>query len=275
MGYYHSWDGLDSHPEAFAAIRADFEKLILPLADLGCPIAGPLGTGVPEITDDCIHFNGIRDCGHEKMDGPVVVFPTKYACGIDSSATTRLIDTPIMTFATKRRCDGECCHEDLLLYKHYSGGWCKTAFKPYDVAVTAALLIAKHYCREGIEITSCGSDMQWWDARLICQRVLGYGNSFRFVSKRRLSNISGQSQWIEEEVFEEIPGNQVFDPVYLEGFKKGRREGLLRMARQQIEYRLGPIRPVDEETLSRLPCGEIEDVVFRLLEAKTLEELFP
>jgi len=39
MGYSHSWEGfLDSHPKAFLAIRADFEKLILPLADLGCSI---------------------------------------------------------------------------------------------------------------------------------------------------------------------------------------------------------------------------------------------
>ena len=69
MGYYHSWRGPDAR-EAFRLIRADFEKLILPLADVGCPIAGPLGTGLPEITDDYIQFNGIRHCGHEKVEGP-------------------------------------------------------------------------------------------------------------------------------------------------------------------------------------------------------------
>ena len=73
MGYYHSWRG-PGNPEAFRLIRADFEKLILPLADLGCPIAGPLGTGLPEITDNYIQFNGIRHCGHQKVDGPVVTF---------------------------------------------------------------------------------------------------------------------------------------------------------------------------------------------------------
>jgi len=188
MGYYHSWEQRisDSHPEAFVAIRADFEKLILPLADLGCPIAGPDGTGVPEITDNYIQFNGVRHCGHEKVEGPVVVFPTKFACGIDRSATSRLIDTPIMmTFATKRRRDGECCHDDFWLSKHNPNGFCKTAFKPYDLAVTAALLIAKHHWREKIEVTSCGSEVHWSDAKLVCDLVLGYGASFQFVRKWR------------------------------------------------------------------------------------------
>ncbi|HZQ54076.1 MAG TPA: DUF4351 domain-containing protein [Bryobacteraceae bacterium] len=206
----------------------------------------------------------------EKVDGPVVLFPTKYACGIDSSATTRFIDTPLMTFATKRRCDGQCCHEDFLLGK-YEPGRCKTAFKPYDVAVTAALLIAKHHYGAGIKITSCGSDMQWWDARLICQRVLGYGNSFRFVPKQRFSDLSGQ--WIEEEVLEEIPGNQVFYPVYLEGFKEGRREGMLAMVRRIIEHRFGPLAPDHQHSLRHLSCSGIEDLALRLLEAKTLDEL--
>ncbi|MGH9440599.1 MAG: hypothetical protein ACRD22_22730 [Terriglobia bacterium] len=47
--------------------------------------------------------------------------------------------------------------------------------KPYDLAITAALLIAKHHWGENIKITSGGSDAQWWDAKLTCQRVLGYG----------------------------------------------------------------------------------------------------
>ena len=83
MGYYHSWRG-PGGPEAFRLIRADFEKLSLPLADLGCPIAGALGAGLPEITDDYIQFNGIRHCGHQKVDGPVVIFPAEDACGVDS-----------------------------------------------------------------------------------------------------------------------------------------------------------------------------------------------
>lgn len=31
------------------------------------PSADPDGTGVPDITDTHIHFNGVRHCGHTKM----------------------------------------------------------------------------------------------------------------------------------------------------------------------------------------------------------------
>ena len=73
MGYCHEWEGLfDSDRDSFRAIRGDFEKLILPLADAGCLIAGPFGTGEPDISDDYIAFNGLRYCGHEKVDGPLV-----------------------------------------------------------------------------------------------------------------------------------------------------------------------------------------------------------
>lgn len=274
MGYYHSWRGPDV-PEDFRLIRADFERLILPLADLGCPIAGADGTGVPEITDDYIHFNGIRHCGHEQVDGPVVVFPTEFACGIDSTATSRLIDTPIMTFATKRRCDGRCCHDDFLLCKHYPGGLCKTAFKPYDVAVTAALLIAKHHWGENIEITSCGSEAQWRDAKLICQRVLGYGASFKFIRKWRPPRpLELGSEPVEFMSFEEIPGSKALDPDDPPGFEVGLRKGTLGMLRDQINQCLGPLTQSDEERLSDLSCGEVQQLALRLLKARTREELF-
>ena len=95
MGYYHSCRG-PRDPDAFRLIRKDFEKLILPLADIGYLIAGHDGRGLPETTDDCIAFNGIRNCGHKKRDGPVVVSPTETARGIDYSGTSRLIGTPLM-----------------------------------------------------------------------------------------------------------------------------------------------------------------------------------
>jgi hypothetical protein len=178
MGYYDSWRGPGASA-AFRKIRADFEKLVLPIADLGCPIAGPDGTGFPEITDNYIQFNGMRDCGHRKVDGPVVLFPTKVRLG---HRFVRYYSTDRHDFATK-------LHSSLTTW-----------------AVNAALLIAKHQYGADLKITSCGSDMQWLRRQTDCQRVLGYGDSFRFVPKQRFSDLSGQ--WIEEEVLEEIPGNQ-------------------------------------------------------------------
>ena len=65
MGYTHYWHRLEVIPEdLWERIRSDFEKLILPMSDLGVGLAGGLGNGPPEITDRIICFNGIQDCGH-------------------------------------------------------------------------------------------------------------------------------------------------------------------------------------------------------------------
>lgn len=68
----------------------------------------------------------------------------------------------------------------------------KTAFRPYDIAVTAALLVAKRYLGNGLIIQSNGGDEQWLDARQICQDVLGFGDWFGIV---------------ETQIVEEWPGD--------------------------------------------------------------------
>ena len=182
MGYCHHWQGFfDGDPATFTAIRADFEKLILPLADAGCFLAGPSGTGLPEITEDYIAFNGLRHCGHESVEGPVVVYPAETANGI-ATGTNKLMQAGFLAFTTSRRCDGHCCHDSFVLRKRPGMEFVKTAFKPYDLAVTAALLIAKRYWGEQIEIRTDGAEAQWSDAKRLCQAHLGYGDSFRIVS---------------------------------------------------------------------------------------------
>jgi hypothetical protein len=187
MGYTHSWiSEFQGNPNAFARIRADFEKLILPLKVLGCLIAGPDGTGVPDITGTYIHFNGVRHCGHGTVDGPWGLSATALSRGIGLSTATPLIDTPLaMSFVIGRRCDGQCWHDDFWLSKDGGSGSCKTAFKPYDLAVTAALLIAKHHWGEKITIASSGEEAEWSDARQVCQLVLGYGASIELLEEDR------------------------------------------------------------------------------------------
>jgi hypothetical protein len=198
MGYCHHWDrpfAIDSH--VFSRIRLDFEKLVLPLADIGCSIAGPLGANEPEITAETICFNGLRDCGHPKPDRlvPMVFYPTEEAGGIDDGVTTSFNPKTLQTFIERRRCDGQCAHDAFLFprvlvqglggdaARKLSSDFVKTAFKPYDVAVTAALLIAKRYLQEEIVVHSDGSDAQWADARRLCQAHLGYGDWFGIVEQ--------------------------------------------------------------------------------------------
>ena len=82
MGHFHSWHAVfEGNPEPFAAIRADLEKLILlPLADLGCPIAGPDGTGVPDITDTHIHFYASATAGIQR---------SMVGCGVSGAVRRR------------------------------------------------------------------------------------------------------------------------------------------------------------------------------------------
>ncbi|MGI4756062.1 MAG: hypothetical protein ACRYGF_04345 [Janthinobacterium lividum] len=52
--------------------------------------------------------------------------------------------------------------------------YCKTAFRPYDLAVTVFLLIAKHRLGKDSGIFSDGALTQWQDAHLLCLKELGY-----------------------------------------------------------------------------------------------------
>lgn len=56
--------------------------------------------------------------------------------------------------------------------------FCKTAYKPYDLAVIVCLIIAKHHLKEGIIISSDGTQDNWQDGMLICQKILDYGLDF-------------------------------------------------------------------------------------------------
>lgn len=62
--------------------------------------------------------------------------------------------------------------------KYFS--FCKTAYKPYDLAVIICLIIAKHYLGDAIIVHSDGEIENWSDGMEICQRLFGYGNDFKF-----------------------------------------------------------------------------------------------
>jgi len=64
------------------------------------------------------------------------------------------------------------------------GEYVKTGFRPYDLAVTAVLLVAKHHLKDQLVIHSNGADAQWADARRLCQKVLGYGDWFGIIEEK-------------------------------------------------------------------------------------------
>lgn len=199
MGYTHYWDRPQTISEAlWSQIRGDFEKLVLPLSDAGIELAGGGGTGPPEITDEWICFNGREDCGHPANEELVIPYPSLEAEGIGPSSTA--IDGDFYGVGVKVRhrcCNGSCSFETFLFERvktlrpdeepeenELYGEYVKTGFRPYDVAVTAILLILKHYLREQFVVHSNGADAQWSDARRICQRVLGYGDWFGIIEEK-------------------------------------------------------------------------------------------
>ena len=90
-----------------------------------------------------------------------------------------------------RTCDGDCSHESFCLprvltldeWRKPERGkyfeFCKTAYKPYDLAVTACLIIAKHHLGGAIFVKSDGELDAWKDSMALCQKMLGYGEDFK------------------------------------------------------------------------------------------------
>jgi hypothetical protein len=199
MGYSHYWHRQQMIADDFwHRIRGDFEKLVLPLNDLGVVLAGGLGTGPPEITAELIRFNGPADCGHPANEELVIPYPTDEADGVGPSTTAIVGDFYGVGVLVKHRCcNGSCCYETFTLQKSmelHPGDepeehglyieYVKTGFRPYDVAVTATLLIAKRHLGDRFIINSNGADAQWSDARRLCQEVLGYGDWFGIIEKQ-------------------------------------------------------------------------------------------
>jgi hypothetical protein len=121
MGYTHYWHRPRAiAEEAFRAIRTDFARLILPLADAGATLAGGLGKGVPEIDDDGIRFNGMHDCGHPKNEEISIPYPSEYAEGVGlSSSAVDETSEGLTTLLKHRCCNGNCDYETFSL----TGPW--------------------------------------------------------------------------------------------------------------------------------------------------------
>ena len=194
MAYSHQWklqkqlDRCD-----YEGTVADFARVAWPLKHLGVHLFGGGGAGRPELSGDRILFNGLARCKHPRRDLGEVV-PTGNAFGLQGRACSMARGaTPTVwhkekdrTQVTSRTCSGSCAGTDFVLCRAAptgteadDEGWygqsVGTGFKPYDIAVTACLLIAKRRLGRQIKVSSDGTELQWQDARWICERFLGYG----------------------------------------------------------------------------------------------------
>ena len=181
MGYTHYYKTPPITPQTFLKIATDFKKMIGPLKHLGVPLAGYDGTGEPSITPEHIIFNGKSGCGHTEMQLGVA-WPGKNAKGVAKNGVGTHIVTESWyagSMVESRICDGNCSHESFNLSTNADDckSFCKTAYKPYDLAVQVALIIANHHAK--VSVSSDGDQTAWHEAAMLCQHFLEYGGDFR------------------------------------------------------------------------------------------------
>jgi hypothetical protein len=72
----------------------------------------------------------------------------------------------------------------------------------------------------------------------------------------------------------DIMDNSVLGPAIRKGITQGRLEGEGRVLRIQLEQRFGQLSEAVEKKLSDCSVEEIEDLALRLLDARSIDELF-
>ena len=129
---------------------------------------------------------------------------------------------PLIAHASARACDGSCAAGQFVLsrtipddeYTKVYGskspvsingvhsdvprawvgkyfGKCRTLYKPYDLAVCCALLVAKRRFGSLMVVASDGTNRNWADVRAVCQQVLGYGQTMKFGAGGRMLCAAG------------------------------------------------------------------------------------
>ena len=195
MGYTHYWHRVPRFDDAsFHAAVRDVTRVVPRLTELGIPLAGSEGEGAPVLTEALIAFNGSRHCGHPANQAISLPWPTPDAGGVATTwqdfATAHTGHWYAGAEIGTRVCDGECSYESFIMERvfqpqpwqqpedGYYFAFCKTAFRPYDLAVTAALVILQHHLGAQLRVSSDGEAPHWFDAQVLCQIELGYGLDF-------------------------------------------------------------------------------------------------
>ncbi len=180
MGYTHSWNRPQMiEPTTFNAIGKDLLTLLPPLEAAGAPLADAYGREEPEIGPGFIGFNGVACCGHARNPNIQLPWPANDAHGIGDNAG-------LGGTLPYRTCNGDCSYESVWFERcqederidEMTEGFCKTAFRPYDLAVTAFLVIARHHLGARFKVQTDGEGCHWADAFVLCQVVLGYGAGY-------------------------------------------------------------------------------------------------
>jgi hypothetical protein len=169
MGYTHYWYRPKRIvPTAHENARMDIRTLLKHLRSLGIGIAAPMLRPAQQQ----ILFNGNGKDVYESFFFPLI----------------GEMEQP------------HSVHEDLYV------DCCKTARKPYDIAVQGSLIIIKHHLEihgQKLIVKSDGNDLEWEAARFLCHSLFGYGADFalgdtyaKAPKKTEKKNKSDEWKWI-------------------------------------------------------------------------------
>ena len=112
------------------------------------------------------------DCSHETF-----TLVQEYDNGFTRSDGSTYVEEPTGEYSEFTREDGT---RDKTPANEVGKFFCftKTAYKPYDLAVTVCLVIAKHHLGEDIIVRSDGDMENWHEAIQLCEKFLEYGKEF-------------------------------------------------------------------------------------------------
>lgn len=196
--YYYQKPELDQ--EFFKKIGSDFEKMIPVMEHLGIKLGDWGGDNKPIINQKDIAFNGLEKCGHEEHHIGLA-WPSASAQGVKPDHTFMQLEqlSKGTWFAGReletRVCGGDCSYETFAMTQQtpkeqeqnikfgYIFNCTKTNYKPYDLAVQVCLIIAKHYLKDDVLISSDGENENWIEASQLVNHFLGYGENFRLDTK--------------------------------------------------------------------------------------------
>lgn len=204
MGYTHYWyTPKEFSKKEFTAFSKDVKKILSYCHDkLGIHIANGLGEKKPTVNKDLIRFNGSdkQPIGVWTTEEDIIIpWPSPMASITEVSEKQdgktegewiggNLVSQRVApvrdekaefasgsyeTFSIQRIVEDCYSPNEKGLYFNC----CKTAYRPYDLTVTAVLIAMKHHFPE-TEVKSDGDSKDWLDGKMLCFNLFGYGMDF-------------------------------------------------------------------------------------------------